>query len=225
MKKIILLFIIMLIPINVYATSGGIKADNIVSCNGKYYGYHGDDKHWHEAEKKDSGRWYPKGSAIYSSNPCSGTTKKTTTKKSTTKETTKKTSTSITTTTTTTTTTKKSTTKSTTKKTTSKKTTTKKSTSKSTTTSKKTSSKKTTTSKVTSTTKIKDTTKSSSKINTKIKDTTKSSSNITTTKEVEKETNEDVDVGGFFTILGTSVVGLIGYEFYVDKKRGVFNKK
>ena len=194
MKKIILLFIIMLIPINVYATSGGIKADTIVSCNGKYYGYHGDDKHWHEAEKKDSGRWYPKGSAIYSSNPCGGTTKKTTTKKSTTKETTKKTSTS-TTTTKKKTTTKKSTTKSTTKKT----------------TSKTTSSKKTTTSKVTSTTKI--------------KDTTKSSSNITTTKEVEEVTNEDVDVGGFFTILGTSVVGLIGYEFYVDKKRGVFNKK
>ena len=194
MKKIILLFIIMLIPINVYATSGGIKADNIVSCNGKYYGYHGDDKHWHEAEKKDSGRWYPKGSAIYSSNPCGGTTKKTTTKKSTTKETTKKTSTS-TTTTKKKTTTKKSTTKSTTKKT----------------TSKTTSSKKTTTSKVTSTTKI--------------KDTTKSSSNITTTKELEEVTNEDVDVGGFFTILGTSVVGLIGYEFYVDKKRGVFNKK
>lgn len=209
MKKIILLFIIMLIPINVYATSGGIKADNIVSCNGKYYGYHGDDKHWHEAEKKDSGRWYPKGSAIYSSNPCGGTTKKTTTKKSTTKETTKKTSTS-TTTTKKKTSTKKSTSKSTTKKTTSKKTTTKKSTSKYT-TSKKTSSKKTITSKVTSTTKL--------------KDTTKSSSNITTTKEVEEVTKEDVDVGGFFTILGTSVVGLIGYEFYVDKKRGVFNKK
>lgn len=212
MKKIILLFIIMLIPINVYATSGGIKADNIVSCNGKYYGYHGDDKHWHEAEKKDSGRWYPKGTAIYSSNPCGGTTKKTTTttKKSTTKETTKKTSTSTTTTTKKKISTKKSTSKSTTKKNTSKSTTTKKSTSKAT-ISKKTSSKKTTTSKVTSTTKL--------------KDTTKSSSNITTTKEVEKVTNEDADVGGFFTILGTSVVGLIGYEFYVDKKRGVFNKK
>lgn len=210
MKKIILLFIIMLIPINVYATSGGIKSDNIVSCNGKYYGYHGDDKHWHEAEKKDSGRWYPKGLAIYSSNPCGGTTKKTTTKKSTTKETTKKTSTSTTTTTKKKTTTKKSTTKSTTKKTTSKTTITKKST-KSTTTSKKTSSKKITTSKVISTTKL--------------KDTTKSSSNITTTKEVEEVANEDVDVGGFFTFLGTSVVELIVYEFYVDKKRGVFNKK
>ena len=107
MKKnlLVILLLCIIIPNWVEASGGGIKADNIISCNGTYYGYHGDDKHWHEAVKKDSGRWYPKGSAIYKSNPCGNKSttkkKKTTTKKSTTKKiktTVKKTTSKVTTT-------------------------------------------------------------------------------------------------------------------------------
>ena len=83
-KKYIFMLIILLgitLPNGVYASGGAISGDSIVSCNGKYYGQHGDG-HWHEAVKKDNGRWYPKDTAIYtSSNPCG---KVTTTKKKTT---------------------------------------------------------------------------------------------------------------------------------------------
>ena len=76
MKKIIFILVLLILPFNVvFASSGALKGDSIVSCNGNYYGKHGKDNHWHVAEKK-SGRWYPQGSAIYS-NPCGVTTKKT----------------------------------------------------------------------------------------------------------------------------------------------------
>ena len=88
MKKyllIILLFIMgVFVPIEVFASGGALRADSIVSCDGVYYGKHGDG-HWHVAEKK-SGKWYPQDSAIYmSNNPCGKTTTKkpTTTTKST----------------------------------------------------------------------------------------------------------------------------------------------
>ena len=55
MKKIIFL-LILLFSINVYATSGPIKQDSVISCNGKYYGNHGNPVHWHIVEKKD-GKW------------------------------------------------------------------------------------------------------------------------------------------------------------------------
>ena len=110
MKKILiilLLFYGMIMPINVYASSGALKSDSIITCNGKYYGKHGDG-HWHEAVKK-SGKWYPKDSAIYTNNkPCNVTTtskKTTTTKKDTTTK--KKTTSTKATTKSTTTTSKK----------------------------------------------------------------------------------------------------------------------
>ena len=58
MKKInILLFLlIILFTCNVIASSGPIKQDSIISCNGKYYGNHGNPIHWHEVVKKDD-KW------------------------------------------------------------------------------------------------------------------------------------------------------------------------
>ena len=54
MKKIKALFLIIIfLSFNVYATSGPIKQDSIIMCNGKYYGSHGNPAHWHIVEKKD----------------------------------------------------------------------------------------------------------------------------------------------------------------------------
>ena len=36
------------------ATSGAIKQDSIILCNGKYYGHHGNPTHWHVVEKKEN---------------------------------------------------------------------------------------------------------------------------------------------------------------------------
>ena len=50
MKKIvcvIFLFFFCLIP--VYASSGALKKNSIITCEGKTYGYHGKDHHYHEA--------------------------------------------------------------------------------------------------------------------------------------------------------------------------------
>jgi hypothetical protein len=81
MKKILLVLLLcMFIPSNVYATGGCVKTSSIVSCNGEYYGKHGDG-HWHVAVLR-SGRWYATGREI-DSNPCSKTTTTTTTSKTT----------------------------------------------------------------------------------------------------------------------------------------------
>ena len=58
MKKVrtLLFILIMLLSFNTYATSGPIKQDSIIECNGKYYGNHGNPLHWHIVEKKDD-KW------------------------------------------------------------------------------------------------------------------------------------------------------------------------
>ncbi len=55
MKKIVFI-LIMLFSINVYATSGPIKQDSVISCNGVYYGNHGNPVHWHIVEMHDN-KW------------------------------------------------------------------------------------------------------------------------------------------------------------------------
>lgn len=71
MKKILLVLLLCIfIPSNVYATGGCVKTSSIVSCNGEYYGKHGDG-HWHVAVLR-SGRWYATGREI-DNNPCSKT--------------------------------------------------------------------------------------------------------------------------------------------------------
>jgi len=58
MKKvriIVLLFIIFFL-FDVQASSGPIKQNSIIECNGKYYGNHGNPLHWHQVESKD-GKW------------------------------------------------------------------------------------------------------------------------------------------------------------------------
>ncbi len=58
MKRIIkiLFLLIIFITYTVLASSGPIKQDSIISCNGKYYGNHGNPVHWHEVVKQD-GKW------------------------------------------------------------------------------------------------------------------------------------------------------------------------
>ncbi len=58
MKKIyiILFLLITLLTYNVMASSGPIKQDSVISCNGKYYGNHGNPLHWHEVVK-DGDKW------------------------------------------------------------------------------------------------------------------------------------------------------------------------
>jgi micrococcal nuclease len=59
MKRIIKLMIFLLIiafTTCVQASSGPIKQNSIISCNGKYYGNHGNPIHWHEVVKKDD-KW------------------------------------------------------------------------------------------------------------------------------------------------------------------------
>lgn len=63
---IIVLFELGVVKVN--ASSGQLKKDSIVVCNNVMYGQHGNDNHWHIAEKKDDS-YYPIGEAIYS-NPC-----------------------------------------------------------------------------------------------------------------------------------------------------------
>lgn len=75
-KKILLIsliFLSLLTSINIVnATSGALKEKSIKTCNGKTYGYHGSDNHWHEAKytPRDRGSNYTAiGSPIYS-DPC-----------------------------------------------------------------------------------------------------------------------------------------------------------
>lgn len=37
-----------------FATSGAIKQNSVILCNGKYYGHHGNPTHWHIVEKKNN---------------------------------------------------------------------------------------------------------------------------------------------------------------------------
>lgn len=65
-------FIFVLNIQNVYASSGALRKNSIKQCpNGKYYGYHSSDKHWHEAQKNEkmSSGWAAIGEAFYN-DPC-----------------------------------------------------------------------------------------------------------------------------------------------------------
>ena len=54
MKKVIVfVFFILMITINTYASSGPVKQNSIIECNGTYYGKHGTPAHWHKVEKKN----------------------------------------------------------------------------------------------------------------------------------------------------------------------------
>lgn len=54
---------------SISATSGRLKGDSIITCNGKSYGNHGDG-HWHVAENKGKSGWYPSGESLGYANPC-----------------------------------------------------------------------------------------------------------------------------------------------------------
>ena len=53
---IISFFIIGYNHVDVYATTGPIKQSSVIKCGNKYYGFHGNPKHWHIVKKVD-GTW------------------------------------------------------------------------------------------------------------------------------------------------------------------------
>lgn len=56
------------------ATAGFLRSDSIVNCNGVYYGQHGDDDHWHVAQRYDDGRWHAAGDVVAPPAGCSNDT-------------------------------------------------------------------------------------------------------------------------------------------------------
>lgn len=72
-KKLNVLFIVVLLfisTININATPGRLVGKSIVECNGIYYGYHGADKHWHQAQKEENGYWNAISEPLGYKNPC-----------------------------------------------------------------------------------------------------------------------------------------------------------
>ena len=69
-EKNFLIIFKLLIPTNVFATSGRLRQDSIISCNNQTYGQHGNDNHWHLAESHGE-YWYPVGKEL-AKNPCEG---------------------------------------------------------------------------------------------------------------------------------------------------------
>lgn len=53
---------------SINASSGKLRSDSIITCNGVTYGQHSSDNHWHVAVKKSNG-YYPDGEAFFT-NPC-----------------------------------------------------------------------------------------------------------------------------------------------------------
>ncbi len=77
MKKVVKLSILLMILFlfgitNVYASSGALKKDSIIKCpDGLYYGQHGSDNHWHEAERSNTwSSWTAVGDIIPGDDPC-----------------------------------------------------------------------------------------------------------------------------------------------------------
>lgn len=68
-----LLIILLIIPRSANATAGYLKKNSIKECNGVLYGYHGKDKHYHQAVKLEDGNYNSIGDAIYS-DPCEDVT-------------------------------------------------------------------------------------------------------------------------------------------------------
>lgn len=78
MKKqfLIIIFLINLIYIpNLSASTGLLKSATIIECEGKYYGTHGSDNHYHEAEQTSDGKWKAKGDSLGNDWVCPGTSK------------------------------------------------------------------------------------------------------------------------------------------------------
>lgn len=75
-KKIFIFIIFFIININILnATTGGLKNASIVECDGKLYGTHGNDNHYHEAEETTEGKYKAKGDSLGTNWTCKGTLK------------------------------------------------------------------------------------------------------------------------------------------------------
>ncbi len=73
MKKKI--FIILLLIINISslnATTGALKSASIIECDGKLYGTHGSDNHYHVAEETEEGKYKAKGDSLGTNWTCKG---------------------------------------------------------------------------------------------------------------------------------------------------------
>lgn len=68
---ILVIFLFFIGSVNVNASSGALKKNSIKTCpNGKIYGYHGKDNHWHEAERSNVNSGYSAVGSPLSGDPC-----------------------------------------------------------------------------------------------------------------------------------------------------------
>lgn len=75
-KKLGMIFVLCALLVTsgttISASPGRVKGSSVISCNGKLYGQHSSDNHWHEAQKNSSGYYDSLGSSLGYSNPCGG---------------------------------------------------------------------------------------------------------------------------------------------------------
>lgn len=72
LKFIFIGLVVTLINVNyIYASSGALKKNSIKTCpDGKTYGYHGSDKHWHEAEATNVSSGWSAVGGVLPGDPC-----------------------------------------------------------------------------------------------------------------------------------------------------------
>ena len=74
MKKIVVLFIFLLLPLKVNASSGYLVKSSVKTCpNGKLYGYHvpkNGNKHWHLAKQEEKTKKYKAVGNTINEDPC-----------------------------------------------------------------------------------------------------------------------------------------------------------
>ncbi len=75
-KKILIILILMIINItNLNASTGLLKTNSVISCDGILYGTHGSDNHFHLAEETETGKYKAKGESLGTNWTCEGTLK------------------------------------------------------------------------------------------------------------------------------------------------------
>lgn len=75
MKRILMLLTLFICCINIYnlnANTGLLKSASIIECDGKLYGTHGSDNHYHLAEETEKGKYKAVGDSLGTEWTCKG---------------------------------------------------------------------------------------------------------------------------------------------------------
>lgn len=78
MKKKIVLLVLLICLVNIIkldASTGLLKSASIIECDGKLYGFHSSDNHYHLAEKTEDGKYKAVGDSLGTTWTCPGTIK------------------------------------------------------------------------------------------------------------------------------------------------------